>query len=189
MGNSNKYLELKQQIKEKVEAAGGTRYSQSDLTALTHALINTPEHEVSVYMKDSEEPITTTPVQHYRESLKPVLKEFGVDSAELDRIQQVTFNKDHANAINELATTIVKDYTETGRKLILPITGEDQSQMAIYQVNRDEKKEETKKPFQQEDGTYVQVPTGKEKTTKQHKEIRVENKIPHWLVSEVNISK
>ena len=187
MGNSNKYIELKNSIREKLEAAGGTRYSQSDLTAMTHTLINTPEHEVKVLMKDGEDPVVTKPVERYRESLKPVLKEFGVDAAELDRIQQVQFGKEHANAINEIATTIVKDYTGTGRKLILPITSEDESQMAIYQTTREEKKEETKKPVQQPDGKYVQIPTGKEKTTKQHKEIRVENKIPHWLVSEKNL--
>jgi len=182
----NKYDDLKEEIRRKVNEAGGTRYSQSDLRDLTHTLINTPEHTVKTYIKDGE-PVETQPVKHYRESLKPVLKQFGVDAAEMGKIQEVEFTKDHAAAINELATTIVKDYTGVGRKLILPVTDENESQMEIFQVKRAEKVEETKKPQKNEDGTYTQVPTGKEKTTKEHAEMRVSNKIPHWLVEEKDI--
>ena len=182
-----KYDALKEEMRKKVDAAGGTRYSKSDLTQLTHTLINTPDQEVPVYMKDSEDPVITKPVEKYRDSLKPTLKQMGIDAAELDKIHDVTFSKDHAEAINDLAAVIVKDYTGTGRKMILPINGKDESQMEIYQETRKEKVEDTKKLVQKEDGTYEQVPTGKRRKTKAHKDMKVSNKVPYWLVEETNV--
>lgn len=175
------YDALKEQIKENVAKAGGSRHSKSDLTNLTHTLLNTPEQELTTYIKDTE-PVVTKPVERYRESLKPVVKQFGVDNAELDKIQDVKFSKDHAEAVVDLAQMIVKDYTGTGRKLIFPINSKEESQMEISQVEKAAKEEETKKLVETVPGKYEQVPTGKRKKTKKHKEMKVSNKVPAWLV-------
>ena len=79
---------LKETITAKVKEAGGSRHSKGDFTQMTHTLLNTPDQEVTTYIKDVNDPVVTKPVQAYRESLKPVLKQFGVDNAELDKIQQ-----------------------------------------------------------------------------------------------------
>ena len=184
---STKYEELKKEITEKVKASGGSRMSKSDLTQMTQTLLNTPEQEVKNYIKDSKEPITTKPVERYRESLKSVVKQFGVDSAELDKMKDVQFNKEHAEALNEVAAVVIKDYTSTGRKYIFPITEADESEMSIAQVEKAEKEVETSKIQQKEDGTYESVPTGKKKKTFKHKEMKVSNKIPAWLQEESTI--
>lgn len=180
------YDKLKKEITEKVKAAGGTRHSKSDLTLMTQTLLNTPEQEVPVYIKD-ETPVTSKPVERYRESLKSVVKQFGVDNAELDKVNDITFSKDHAEALMDVATTSMKDYIGTGRKMIFPVTSPDESQMEISIVDKNEKTEETRKLVQKEDGSYESVPTGKKKTTKAHKEMKVSNKIPSWLSSETEI--
>lgn len=182
MGKQTSYDELKSQITKKVQEAGGSRHSKSDLTSMTHTLLNTPEQEVTTYLKDSPDGVTTKPVEKYRETLKPVLKQFGVDNAELDKIQSVTFSKDHADAFNDLAMQVVKDYTSTGRKLILPITDKAESQMEISQTDVAAKEVETKMPVEVSPGKYESVPTGKKRKTKAHKEMRVSNKMPAWLV-------
>lgn len=183
----NRYEQLKQEMREKVQKAGGSRYSKSDRTSLTQTLLNTPDHEVQVYMKDCPDPVSTKPVAHYRESLKPVLKQFGVDAAELDKIQTVEFSKDHAEAFNELAEVAMKDYVATGRKVILPITSPTESQMEISQVERPEKTEDTRKLVESSPGVYESVPTGERKTTKAHTEMKVSNKIPGWLIDREKI--
>ena len=184
---ATEYDKLKKEITDKVKAAGGTRHSKSDLTSMTQTLLNTPEQEVPVYIKDSKEPVITKPVERYRESLKGVVKQFGVDNAELDKVNDVTFNKEHAEAIMDVAQTVMKDYIGTGRKMIFPITDEAESQMEISMVEKSDKVEETRKLVQQEDGSYKTVPTGKKKSTKAHREMKVSNKVPAWLITETNI--
>ena len=183
---ATEYDKLKKEITDKVKAAGGSRHSKSDLTLMTQTLLNTPEQEVNVYLKDST-PASTKPVERYRESLKDVVKQFGVDKAELDKVQDITFGKEHAEALMDVATTSMKDYISTGRKMIFPVTSKDESQMEISMVEKEEKTEETRKLVQNEDGSYKSVPTGKKKTTKAHKELKASNKVPSWLKTEQEI--
>jgi NACalpha-BTF3-like transcription factor len=187
MGKKNKYTSMVEEMREKVQKAGGSRYSKGDEIALTHALLNTPDHEVDVYVKDCPDPVVTKPVEHYRDSLKPVLKQFGVDAAELDKIQEVEFSKDHAEAFNELAAVAMKDYIGTGRKKILPVTSKTESQMEISQVEKAEKVEDTCKLVETSPGKYDRVPTGERKTTHAHSEMKVSNKVPGWLVDKKKI--
>ena len=181
------YEKLKEDIAAKVQAAGGTRYSKSDLTQMTMSMLNAPDYEVNNYIDNGETPVVTKPVERYRNSLKPMLKQFGVDAAELDKVQTVQFTKDHAEAVNDMAMQIVKDYTSTGRKLILPINAPDEAQMEISQQVVAEKEESTKKITETSPGVYEQVPTGKKKKTKKHKRMKVSNKVPAWLVDEYDI--
>lgn len=183
---ATEYDKLKKEITEKVKAAGGTRHSKSDLTLMTQTLLNTPEQEVPVYIKDSD-PVMSKPVERYRESLKGVVKQFGVDNAELDKVKDINFSKEHAEALMDVATTSMKDYIGTGRKMIFPVTSANESQMEISLVDKAKKTEETRKLVQKDDGTYESVPTGKKKTTEAHKEMKVSNKVPSWLSSETNI--
>lgn len=187
MSKKTKYDDLLSEMRSKVQSAGSSRHSKADYTAVTQTLLNTPEQEVPVYVKDTKDPVITKPAERYRETLKPVLKQFGVDNAELDKIQDVQFSKEHAEALNDVAITAVKGYTSTGRKLVLPVTSPDESQMEISQVVKEEKKEDTRKLEQQADGSYKSVPTGERKTTKKHTEMKASNKIPGWLIEKKKI--
>lgn len=183
------YDVLCEAIAGKVKKNGSSSYSKSDLVDLTRVLINTPDQEVDILVKGSngKEPtiVTTKPVEKYRESLKPVLKQFGIDKAELDKIQEVTFTKDHAEALTELSQMIVKDYTGTGRKLKFPITSPTEGEMSVSQVVVQEKTTDTRKIVKKDDGLYESVLTGKRVTTKEHNALKASNKIPGWLKHEV----
>ena len=181
---ATEYEKLKEEISKKVKENGGCRYSKSDMTQMTTTLLNTPEQEVKTYLKDPNEPLTTKPVERYRDSLKPVLKQFGVDNAELDKIQDVKFSKEHAEALMDVSTQVIKDYTGTGRKFVFPVNDASESQMEIAQIEKAEKEVETTKIEQQSDGSYATVPTGKKRKTKAHKEMKVSNKVPGWLIED-----
>lgn len=183
-----KYDQLVAEISERVKKNGGSSFSKGDLTSMAHTLLNTPEQEVDVYLrsKDSNEPtvITTTPVRRYRESLKPMLKAFGIDKDEAERVMEIPFTKEHAEAMTELSVDLIKDYTGTGRKLNFPITSRDEAQMSIAQTTVKERTSDTRKIVRGDDGTYSSVPTGKTVTTMEHCSMKAGNKIPGWLKTE-----
>lgn len=190
MSKKNKYTDLVNQMKEKIKSSGATRYSESDRTALTKTLVNTPDYEMDVYVQgnDSEiEVVSTTPVKDYRESLKPVLKQFGVDDAETDRINEIEFPTAHAKAFNALADAATHGYLDTGRKMVLLPTSKTESQMEFSKVEKAEKREETRKPVEVAPGEYKSVPTGKRNITAPHTEIKASNKIPPWLVTKEDV--
>lgn len=185
MAKKDNYTALCNEIAEKVKKNGSKSHSKTDMVSMAQTLLNTPTHEVDVYVKnDGKAPsvITTTPVKDYRDSLKPMLKGFGVDAVEIEKINEVPFTKKHAEALTELATTLVKDYTKTGRKLAFPINDKDEAQMSISQVTVAEKKTEPNKIVHDEKtGKYSLVPTGKHVTTKKHDSMKATNKVPYWL--------
>lgn len=185
--SKNPYEELKAEIRDTVKKSRSSRYSRSDQVKLTQTLLNTPDHEVPVYVSDPDNPVVTKPVQDYRESLKDVVKQFGVDDAELDKIQDVKFSKAHAEAFNNLSAVAMKDYAGTGRKLVLPINAPNESQMELSVVEKAEKSEDTRKLEQNADGSYSSVPTGKRKTTASHTELKASNKIPGWLIEQQDL--
>lgn len=181
------YDSMLDEMREKVQKAGGSRYSKSDRTNVTHGLLNQPDQEVEIYLKDCPDPAVTKPVEHFREELKDVVKQFGVDNAELDKIQEVKFSKGFAEAFNDVADIATKDYLSTGRKLIFPVTSESESQMELNQAKIPAKVKDTRKLVETSPGVYESVPTGERRKTKAHTEIKASNKIPGWLVEKEKI--
>ena len=113
-------------------------YSKSDLENLTLALLNSPEHVVTEYqMKVSEadgSPVTIDkmPSKRYRESLKPMLRNLGLDKNDAEKISDIQFTKEHASAMMGLATQVIHDYIKAGRKFSFPITDEKECRMEFY---------------------------------------------------------
>lgn len=186
--NKNKYQALCEEIKSKVKP-GSTRASRSDLVDLAQTMLNTPEHEVTVYIKGADKKpttVTVTPAKDYRESLKTTLiKDFGVDKDEAEKIMTIPFNKKHAAALIDVATHVIKDNMDVGRKFIFPITAKNEAQMEIAQVRVPEKVIEVAKITQGPDGTYTRELTGKRRKTAEHAAIQAKNKVPGWIVSDL----
>lgn len=185
----NQYEQLKKDIAAKVEASGSRRSSKGDFNAMATTLINTPEakHEVLVPKQGGNAPevISTTPVKEYRDALKGVVKQFGVDTAELGKLDDLQFSKAHGEAIGNLAGILIHDTLQTGRKYQLPQTSIEESVMELSMEDVAEKVEATKKIEQQADGSYLSVPTGKTIKTKKHKALKAKNKVPYWMKQEV----
>lgn len=179
-----KYEELVSKIEEGVKKSGGKRYSKSDYEDMALAILNSPTYEETIIIKgeDGKPQEIKNPISaKYRESLKGVLSQFGIDKSEMEKLNEIEFDKKHAAALAEVSTTLVKDYIGTGRKLILPMRSTEETQMEIYQDEVDEVIREDRKPVKNDDGTYANVLTGKKTKTKKHKAVKVSNKVPAWL--------
>lgn len=161
--------------------------SKADLTGLTLALLNDTEYAAPVVVTEADKPVTktTNPSKRYRDSLKPMLKEFGIDKNELDKVQEVSFGKEHAAALMELAMTVQKDYLTAGRKLMLPMTAEDESKMYVSIDTVPEKVEATRKIVETAPGKYESVPTGRTVRTTEHAVIKSANRVPAWLKKDI----
>lgn len=159
------------------------RYSKGDYVELTQSLLNTPETEVTHYTNPSaEKPTTLTkkPAQAYRESLKDVLNQFGVDKAEAEKINDIEFSKKHAEAMVDVVQTVQHDYIASGKKLRLPQMRANETVVTLEQATLPEKIEATKKIV---DGQSV--PTGKTVKTEEREVMKSKNKVPAWLQSNV----
>ena len=189
----SKYNEICDQITEKINATvkpngkHPVASSTSDLTAMTQALMNSPEYVVTEYSTTATEedgsPVTIEkkPGERYRESLKPMLKAMGLDKAEADKLDDYQFSKEQSNALMGVAMTSLKDYISIGRKYKFPVTSMDESQMSISCDTAPERSNATKRFEKGPDGKSVPVDTGKIVTTAAHKVIKTSNAVPHWL--------
>lgn len=164
------------------------RFSKSDLTDLTRGLLNDENHEVSYYSNPSgDTPVSVTkkPAYAYRESLKPILAEFGVDKNEADRIHDIEFDKKHAEALMDVAQVVQHDYIASGKKLKLPQLSANETTVSLQHETVPEKIEATKKNVIV-DGKSQQVPTGKTIKTSERVVTKASNKVAGWLKSEVH---
>lgn len=159
------------------------RFSKGDFVELTTGLLNESGHEVSYYTNPSGEQavaVKKDPVRAYRESLKPILNEFGVDKSEQEKIFDVEFTKKQAEALIDVAQVAQHDYMATGKKLRLPQLSANETTVTLEQQTLPEKVEATKKI---EDGKSV--PTGKTIRTQERVVTKAGNKVPAWMKSEV----
>lgn len=181
-----KYKEMLKDIKSK----GGSNYSKSDQVALMQSLINDPEHEASIYSKASDGSAKETkikPSQDFREKvIKKALTDAGMDKQDAaDAVEKYEINKDGAESVVTLGMIAMRDYLDTGRKVVLPTTTPDSATMSVSIQRVEEKVEATKKIEQQPDGSYASVPTGKTIKTESYEKLIAKNKVPGYLKSEV----
>lgn len=193
MSKKSEYAQTFEAIIEKVSATAkegrkpSVMTSKSDLTMLATALINSPEHVITTYDRAVKEadgtPLTldVRPGQRYRDALKPVLRSMGIDKADISKIDEIPFTKEHGAAILDVATHAIKDYATAGRRFSFPITHPDESQMSLTVVTVPERTTQPNKFQTNEDGTTVIVPTGETMTTKEHKALKAVNRNPAWL--------
>lgn len=179
------YKDVKNSLKQ--SAANSRRYSKSDYISLAHAAMNEPDLTATYYSNPSgDTPVSVEgkPVENYRNALKDVVKQFGVDNGELGKLDNMPFTKKHAEAVTELGQFIQDEYVDTGKKLRLPQFCANGTTVTLSREVLDEKTEATKKNVTV-DGKTMQVPTGKTIRTEQRSVVKATNKVPAWLKHEV----
>ena len=187
--NNNAYTQLCTQIKEKIDTSNRAKgktssaVSRSDLEAMAVTLLNTPDHEVTVYpysAKDTSgtgEPVGVTkkPSKRYRDSLKPMLRNLGLDKHDADKIDDITLSKEHAAAMMDVSTTIIHDYMRAGRKFSFPITEPDEARMEIMTAVAPERTSVGNR-FKKDDSSDSTITVTKERAI-----VKAKNHVPHWL--------
>lgn len=186
MAKETSYEKLCKELKEANKA---TAYSKTALQQLGNSYMNDLEHVTKTYKAtdDSYEVIERQPAKEFRQSMKTVVKKtFGVDAAELDKLDEAELPKAMTNAMIDCVQDVEMDYMRTGKKLKYPITSDSDTAMSISLRDVDEKVVSTKKNVQKDDGTWEQVPTGDTYRYGKHTEIKSSNKIPSWLKKKIN---
>ena len=187
--NKNAYTTLCSEIKEKIDSSNRAKgrtssaVSRSDLEAMATTLLNTPDHEVTVYSysaKDTSgtgEPvgITKKPTKRYRDSLKPMLRSLGLDKHDADKIDDIPMSKEHAAAMLDVSTTVMHDYMRAGRKFSFPITEPDETRMEMNCVIAPERTSVGNR-FKKDDEADDTVTVTKERAI-----LKVKNPVPYWL--------
>lgn len=187
--NKNAYTQLCDEIKEKIDASNRAKgrtssaVSRSDLEAMATTLLNTPDHEVTVYSysaKDTSgtgEPVGVTkkPSKRYRDSLKPMLRNLGLDKHDADKIDDIPMTKEHAAALMDVSTTVMHDYMRAGRKFSFPITEPDETRMEINCVIAPERTSVGNR-FKKDDVDDDTVTVTKERAI-----LKAKNPVPYWL--------
>lgn len=189
--NNNEYTQLCAELKEKITANNRAKgrtssaVSRSDLEAMTTALLNSPDHEVTVYSysaKDTSgtgEPlgVIKKPVRRYRDALKRmVINELNVDKHDAAKLDDIVITKEHAASMMEVSTQAIHDYINIGRKFSFPITTPDETRMEFASERAPERTSvgnRFKKDVVDMDDTIT--------TTKERTVIKAKNSVPFWL--------
>lgn len=189
MKQDNQYTRTCDEIKAKIQASNRAKgrcsssVSRSDLEAMTVALLNSPEHVVTVYnfaTKDTSgtgEPtgVDTRPSKRYRDSLKPMLRSMGLDKHDVDKVDDIPMSKEHAASMISVVQTSIHDYLRAGRKFPFPMTEPDETRMEISCVMAPERVSVGNR-FKPNDGDSDTVTITKERAI-----IKAKNPVPYWL--------
>lgn len=166
----------------------GGNYSKSSLVDLSMAIYN-DKPVFNIYTKKGDT-YTTTPVcpgAAVRQNLiAPILKSFGVDKAELDKLEDMPTNRAGAEALADFGTLLIKEYVSQngmGRRLTLPSTAPDETIQSIGTVKVEESTRDTNMIVRVAEGSddYTTKPTGKQVTTAPHYKLVGRNRVPSWL--------
>lgn len=174
-------------LEEAKKASKSKNYSKGDMVSLATAMFNDKDCTIDVFIKKGDEYETKVmnPGKSIRENvIAPVLKAFGVDRAEMSKLDDVQISKAGGEALTDFSLLLVKQYISTNglaRKLTLPMTAPDEAVQSISVVRIPEEKRETTMIVRNpESGTYSIAPTGKEVTTAAHENLKVGNRVPAW---------
>lgn len=184
--NKNAYTQLCDSIKEKIDSSNRAKgrtsiaSSRSDLELMQTTLLNTPDHEVTVYSYSAKDQsgtggpvgIVKKPAQRYRNALKPMLRELGLDNNDVNKIDEIPFTKEHAAAMIDVTTLTIHDYMNAGRKFSFPITEPNETRMEIHCATSPERTSVGNR-FNKDDDTVT--------ITKERTIIKAKNLVPHWL--------
>lgn len=172
---------------ESVKAQRGGNFSKSSLVDLAVEMFNEPDCTVDVYSKKGDSYVVTTmaPGKKLRSDfVAPILKMFGVDKAELPKLDSIQISRAAGEAIADFSTLLVKEYISMngmGRRLTLPMTSLEDTAATIGMQEVPEKEEKTTKIVKNSAGDgYVVEPTGKIVTTLKHNKLIGKNKTQPW---------
>ncbi|HEY8401796.1 MAG TPA: hypothetical protein VIK89_11060 [Cytophagaceae bacterium] len=151
-------------------------WSRSDFDRLAKALVNDVDYTIdAVSIKNGEvQKKEIKPVQLYRNTIRAILQDFGVDKQEAARIMDSSYEIRSVDGLYELASELIYKYMEAGKKFDF-ITREDfMGSLTLREV--DESVSEHKSISKDgEPSKTFKVKKGK------HKQLEKKSKAPRWL--------
>lgn len=116
----NEFNSIRDEITESLKQAQRKTFNRQDFDTLAKAFINTPDYETTIVKKRHDDGTIETevikPVERFRKNfLKPILKEFGVDAAELKYVDEMEI--DRVKDLYPFMMELMFQYMKTGRQL------------------------------------------------------------------------
>lgn len=182
----SKYTDFIEAFKASNGGNGAKVYSKNDLASLATVMFNDPETSFQVVVKkgDTFQHKEINPAKDLRTALiQPILKQYGVDRAEMDKVMSVETTRSGGEALADFSLMLIKNYISKngmGRKLTLPMTSTDETVQSIV-VDEVPEEVRTTTMIVKDGDAYKTVPTGNQVTTKAHTKLKVGNRVPAWL--------
>ena len=149
-------------------------FSRADYDRMVQALLNDPEYCVqTVGIKNGDIVTTDTyPVKEFRNMIKKVLIDFGVDKPEAETILD-SYKFGNSSGMYGLNAASIVEYCKAGKKFDFPTQMDFKASLTIEDVG------ETTKEY-----SAIGNVNSDEKfkvTTKEHKTLKSSSKAPKWL--------
>lgn len=187
MKNKDAYDICLEEIRAKTSASSrasgkpSRAVSKSDLENMMLTYMNTPDHTVTDYAfgsKDTSgtgEPVGVDkkPSKRYRDSLKPMLRKMGMDKHDVEAIDTIPMDREHAAATLDLVGHVLHDHVTAGRKYVFPMTEPDETRMEIY-TQRAPERVSVGNRFSKDDTDSISV-------TRERNTLKAKNGVPYWL--------
>lgn len=176
------FYEVLAEIKAGAEASSVKSFSKSDFEKLVRAFVNTPDYECEIVKTKNGEMVKSTvnPVANFRGMIRTILKDFGVDKAEAEKV--MTEYEIRTCDMYEFVSEIIYKYMEAGKKFDF-INKEDFSGSMSLKFVEEEEKEYTEIRKKDADPS-VPLKTFKQRK-KAHKVLEKKSKCPKWLKERV----
>ena len=152
-------------------------FSRTDFDTLLKAMVNEPEYTTEYCSTKGGEMVkkSVQPVKMFRESLKRVLVNFGVDSHDAEKIVS-EYKFTNVEGWYELMSEIIYRYMEADKKFDFPTREDFKGSVSVKNVEKSVGTYSTIK----KKGDDTPVETFKIET-KSHKILEKKSKAPNWL--------
>lgn len=171
------FNEIKEGLSVSAKGKPVKTFSRTDFDRLAKAFINTPDYEATtVSLKGGElQEKSVKPVEGFRGMIQAILRDFGVDKAEAERVMSDSYEIKSVNGLYEFVSELIYVYMDAGKKFdFLP------KDDFVGSILLDEIEESVKDyPIKKKDGSTVTYNV----TKKKHKVLNKKSKCPQWKKS------
>lgn len=179
----SKFMETFEEIKS-TAASKNTTFSRSDFDKLAKAYLNDVDYVADNCKADAEAEGGFTvekieAVKLFRGMIKRILKDFGVEEQEAQRVMTDAYQIKNVDGIYELTSELIYQYTNAGKKYLF-LTKEDFQGGLILENEEEEIDVPTKGVGANSEVKYL-------RSKKAHKKMKSKSSTPSWLISKKSI--
>lgn len=163
------FQEVLNEIKESAKGSKVT-FSRTDFDRLAKAYVNDVDYKAATYSAATGEGEIET-VKLLRGMLKRVLRDFGVDAQEAERVMDAEYQIKNVDGIYELCSELVYQYVAAGKKFSFITKPDFEGSILLEEVGASQ----TTSKGVGEDAPEFLV------DKKAHKKLKVKSGCPKWL--------
>lgn len=171
------FNEIKEGLTYSAKGKAVKTFSRTDFDKLAKAFVNSPDYTTTVASMKGGEMQTreVKPVEGFRGMIQAILRDFGVDKAEAERVMSDTYSIKSVNGLYEFVSELIYAYMDAGKKFEFLSKEDFIGSISVDDVDEIEKDYTIKK----KDGSVNTYKVNK----KAHKVLNKKSKCPQWKKS------